>query len=152
MSTKTWALLSLTRSAFFLSLFIPENCCSLARTVAPRLTLGALLAFCSHVCSATSDIQFEFIDKVHPIELNCLYIRKDTIDYFVWTNRRNQDKIYTVNPKASSKPKTLITISKVFTTGTFRYNGMKNMYYTRTNFSCSYKACMICKETSKTSI
>lgn len=44
--------LKYTLSALFLSLFITENCLSLAFTVSPRETFGAFVAFCSQGCSA----------------------------------------------------------------------------------------------------
>ena len=47
----------LTFRAFFLNLFITVNCWSFALTFSPRLTLGALLAFCNHGWSATSNIR-----------------------------------------------------------------------------------------------
>jgi hypothetical protein len=43
---------AITRMAFFLNLFMAENCCSRARTTSPSGTLGAFRAFCSHGCSA----------------------------------------------------------------------------------------------------
>ena len=42
----------LTLRAFFLNLFITENCLSLALTISPSGTFGAFFAFCSQGCSA----------------------------------------------------------------------------------------------------
>lgn len=43
--------LQLTPSAFFLNLFMAENCISLDRTISPSETFGALSAFLSQGCS-----------------------------------------------------------------------------------------------------
>lgn len=44
--------INITLRALFLSLFITENCFSLALTVSPKETFGAFFAFCSQGCSA----------------------------------------------------------------------------------------------------
>jgi len=46
---------NITLKALFLSLFITENCLSLALTVSPKETLGAFFAFCNHGWSALSE-------------------------------------------------------------------------------------------------
>lgn len=58
----------LTPRAFFLNLFMAENCCSLARTASPSDTFGAVSAFFSHGCSVfvskpideTNKMMFDF--------------------------------------------------------------------------------------------
>uniref|UniRef100_A0A0A9BNN5 Uncharacterized protein n=1 Tax=Arundo donax TaxID=35708 RepID=A0A0A9BNN5_ARUDO len=52
-SSSTGRFRATTPSAFFLNLFIAENCCSLARTASPSDTFGAVSAFFSHGCSRT---------------------------------------------------------------------------------------------------
>lgn len=44
--------IQITFRALFFSLFITENCLSLAFTVSPKGTFGAFFAFCNHGCSA----------------------------------------------------------------------------------------------------
>lgn len=57
----------LTRRAFFLNLFITENCLSLGLTISPNGTFGAFFAFCNHGCSVvTKDkgkLQFTYFIK-----------------------------------------------------------------------------------------
>lgn len=51
-SSSTGRFRATTPSAFFLNLFMAENCCSRARTASPSDTFGAVSAFFSHGCSA----------------------------------------------------------------------------------------------------
>ncbi|VAI86820.1 unnamed protein product [Triticum turgidum subsp. durum] len=56
-SSSTGMFRATTPSAFFLNLFIAENCCSRDRTASPSDTFGAVSAFFSHgTCAAVSRV------------------------------------------------------------------------------------------------